>query len=294
MVGDERMEALTLDATDVLACCRAVPLPDAEEIAACLTAAYRHWDLQNDAGLVELTQQFVDYLGASRDRLGHTCLKAAEAVTRWGGHPYHSARHHAEVAANTMVITSIARRLGEAVRNRSRLLALTASLAHDLHYDPARTGAPPFEQESVSAQALDAIAERCGVTIGDRQILSCLILATYPGFRDDLRGILAGRRSRLSLPAPLSAIEQRPGLAGLAAIVSDADLLSSVGLTKQWHDVQRHRLEREIGCRIRAKDDAAFIDGVVGPGFLSPGARYFDNNLARIRAGIMEAAAADV
>lgn len=293
MVGEEPMEALTLDATDVLACCRAVPLPEAAEIAGCLTATYRHWDRQGDAGLVELTQRFVDQLGAGRDMLGHSCLEAAKAVTRWGGYPYHSTRHHAEVAANVMVITSIARRRGEKVRTRSRLLALTASLAHDLFYDPARTGAPPFEQERVSAQALDAIAERCGVSIGDRQILSCLILATYPGFRGELREILAGRRCRSPLPAPLNSIEQRPGLADLAAILSDADLLSSVGLTEQWHDVQRRRLEQETGCRIRAKDDATFIDLIVGNRFLSPGAQYFDNNLARIRAAISEAAAAE-
>ena len=287
------MEALALDATDVLACCRAVPLPNAETISECLTAAYRRWDAQQDAGLVELARAFVDRLGAGHDPLGHTCLEVAEHVTQWGGHPYHSDRHHAEVATNTMVITSIARRRGEVIRARSALLALTASLAHDLYYDPAHTSTLPFERESVSAQALDRIAERCGVSKGDRQILNCLVLATYPGFRSDLREILAGRRARRPLPLLLSPIEQRPGIARLAAIVSDADLLSSVGLTERWHEVQRSRLEQEIGYRISAQEDATFIDAVVGARFLSPGAQYFDGNLARIGTAIREAVAAE-
>lgn len=288
-MGEERMGSRALDVTDVLACCRAVPLPDAETIAECLTATYRRWDIQQDAKLVELTRAFIDHLGAGHDPLGQTCLEVAEHVTHWGGHSYHSDRHHAEVATNTMVITSIARRRGEVVRTRSRLLALTASIAHDLYYDPASTGMSPFELETISAQALDRVAQRCGVTTGDRDILNCLVLATYPGFRSDLREILAGRQARRSLPLPLSLIEQRPGLARLAAVVSDADLLSSVGLTERWHDVQRSRLEQEIGRSISAKDDAAFLDVVVGSRFLSPGAQYFDGNLARIGGAIRAA-----
>lgn len=277
------METLALDAADVLACCRAVLLPPADTIAESLTATYRRWDIRNDPELVDLGHAFVDQLGARGEPLGHTCIEAAERVTRWRGYAYHSACHHAEVATNTMVIATIARRRGDIVRNHDRLLILAASLAHDLDYDNSRAGAPPYEMEAISAQALDTIAAKCGVVPADRQILRCLILATWPGFRANLRAILAGRRPRNPIPAPLRPIQQH---ARLAAILSDADLLSSVGLTEQWHEVQRDRLQRETGRPIRAKDDAAFIETIVGPGFLSPGARYFDTNLARIRATI--------
>ena len=50
---------------------------------------------------------------------------------------------------------------------------------------------------------------------------------------------------------------------------------------------------RRSATRISAQEDATFIDAVVGARFLSPGAQYFDGNLARIGTAIREAVAAE-
>ena len=70
---------------------------DAETISECLTAAYRRWDAQHDAGLVDSRVRLLIVSERVTDPLGRACLEVAEHVTQWGGHPYHSDRHHAEV-----------------------------------------------------------------------------------------------------------------------------------------------------------------------------------------------------
>ena len=256
-------------------------LADPALLARRLTAVYSRWDRQDRIDLVSLARGFLDRLGRSEDALGCTCVEAAQAVTRWGGHEFHSARHHAEVATNTMLIAELAGALGRPVESHDALLLLASALAHDLYYDPP---AGPFRAEAKSACALTDIAECCGVSGDDRRALSCLILATEPSFRTKLRELQTGACNDCEVPELLEPIMTQPALLALAAMLSDADLLSSAGLTLQWHRVQVTRLERERGRRMGAADDAEFLDQIVGPGFLSAGGRYFDPNLARIRA----------
>jgi hypothetical protein len=272
--------------------CHAVPLPSAASVARDLTAAYLQWSLRGDTGLVELADGFVRSVGASDTALGRACLLAADRTKAWGGHPYHSIYHHAEVATNVMVIAELGARLNRPVLGHGRLLLLASSLAHDLYYDPSLSGSERFHLERISARALDSIAELCGVGMEDRETLALLVLSTEPGFRSDLREILANYRSRQELPAVVEAVGRRPDLAELAAMLSDADLLSSVGLTRKWNRVQHRRLEQELGCRVSPLADSIFLETVVGPGFLSPGGQYFDGNLARIRQMICSAATA--
>jgi hypothetical protein len=183
-----------------------------------------------------------------------------------------------------MLIAELDRWLGHPVDPHHAVLLLASALGHDLYYDRLTAPAPPFTLETKSARALAEIADRCGVAPGDRRALTCLVLATEPSFRACLRELLQGGCADRELPAWLLPITTEPILAVLAAILSDGDLLSSAGLTRQWHEVQVARLERERGRRMGAQDDAEFLDGIVGPGFLSPGGRYFEPNLARLRA----------
>jgi hypothetical protein len=258
-----------------------------------LTAVYRQWDREESVDLVGLAQAFLDRLGQKDDPLCRTCLQAADAVARWGGHEFHSVLHHAEVATNTMLIAELERWLGQPLDSHHALLLLASALGHDLYYDRSAAPAPPFELETKSARAVGEIADRCGVEPGDRRVLTCLILATEPSFRGCLRELLRGGCPERELPTSLLPITTEPVLAVLAAVLSDGDLLSSAGLTRQWHGVQVARLERERGKRMGARDDVEFLDGIVGPGFLSPGGRYFDPNLARLRARLDEGQTGD-
>ena len=276
--------SLVLQGTEVRG--QQATIPEPALLAQRLTTVYRRWDRRQRIDLVALAEGFLHRLGSPDDPLGAACLAAAEAVERWGGHEYHSAHHHAEVATNVMLIAELGRWLRSGLDPHAALLLLASSLAHDLDYEPTPAPAARFDAEVRSARALLRIADDCGVASADQRMMSCLILATEPGFRGALRQLGGGVRLHESLPALLEPITVEPILVALASILSDGDLLSSAGLTQQWHQVQVSRLERETGRPIGAGDDMAFLERIVGPGFLSPGGRYFDPNLARLRAAL--------
>jgi hypothetical protein len=203
-------------------------------------------------------------------------------VSRWGGHPYHSAQHHAEVATNATVLADLMGRMGRPLPPDRRAVLLAAALSHDLNYElgPPRAR---FTAEREAAEAMDAIGGQLGLAQADRDDIHVLILATEPGFRPQLARLLRVPDANADLPEMLERLATRPELAGLAAILSDADLLSSSGLTLRWRQVQRGRLERELGHRISAAGDLAFFDRIVADGYLSAGGQHFTPNLLRIR-----------
>jgi hypothetical protein len=255
-----------------------------------MAALYSRWDRRARFDLVALTVGFLDRLGMADAPIGRACVQVAGAVADWKGHPYHSTQHHAEVATNAMVLTEVAGRFGQPVPRHQRAILLAGSLAHDIDYEPVRSPQTRFVAEARSARTMDVINIRCGLDQADREALRCLILATEPAFRARLTLLLSRPGSRSGVPRRLHPLVAQPALAELAAILSDADLLSSSGLTLRWHQVQLARLERELGRRIPAAEDLRFFEQVVGDNFLSPGGRHFLPNLARIRRAVQTAA----
>ncbi len=242
-----------------------------------MAALYRVWRDQAYVDLAGLAGKLLKPLGMAGQPAGAACLAVARAVTQWGGLPYHSVQHHAEVAMNLTVLTELAALAGRPLPVRDRALLLAASLAHDYGYQP---GGKRFAAEAASAQAMDAIGAEYGVATVDREDIASLILATEPGFRT----VLSGAPPPADLPPPLHALLARPDLVAMAATLSDADLLSSAGLTPRWHQVQNGRLEREYGRAIAPAENVAFFDRIVGPRFLSAGGQHLTPNLVRIRA----------
>jgi hypothetical protein len=266
-------------------------VPEPASLGRSMTALYRCWDRRARLDLEALTAGFLDRLGRAGDPIGRACLQVAGDVTRWGGHPYHSTQHHAEVATNTMVLIEIASRIGQPIPPRQRAVLLAASLAHDIGYEPDDGQRARFAAEAHSARTADVINCRYGLDQTDRVALGCLILATEPAFRPQLAQLLRRPGALADVPAPLQMLVEQPELTQLAAVLSDADLLSSVGLTLCWHRVQLNRLERELGQRILPADDLRFFERIVGEDFLSSGGRHFSSNLARIRRAVQSAAA---
>jgi hypothetical protein len=264
-------------------------LPDPVWLGARMAKLYADWDRPTGLDLAAITNGFISHLGLTDTPVGCACVQAAAAVTLWGGHAYHSARHHAEVATSAMVMTELAQRCGQATPPRDRGLLLASCLAHDLYYLPRAKRRPRFAAETDAARAMNVIGTRCGLDGEDRRTLKCLILATEPGFRSCLAALPAGGWSA-DVPRSLSLLTKSPALAALAAVLSDADLLSSTGLTEDWHQVQRERLEREAGRRRTQADDRWFFDTVVGADFLSLGGRLFSPNLRRIRPAMQQSA----
>jgi hypothetical protein len=251
----------------------------AERLGQRMAALYRMWSGSRGIDLPALASCLLEPLGGTRQPIGAACLAAAASVVKWGGHPYHSVLHHAEVATNAAILAELMAALGQPLSLRHRALLLAAALSHDYLY---QSGRPRFAAESTSAEAMDAIASGCGVATLDRADLCRLILATEPGFRRVLRG--ADIQPQDPVPALLRSLHARPELAQVATLLSDADVLSSAGLTLRWKQVQHRRLEQEFGRAIHASEDLAFLDQIVGPEFVSAGGRYFTPNLKRIRA----------
>jgi hypothetical protein len=257
-------------------------LPDPARLGRRIAALYESWQDGAMPDMPALACALLRRHGIAIDSpLARICIGAAGAVTAWGGLPYHSALHHAEVATNAMVLVELADRLGQKVDAHATALLLAACLSHDLHYQ-ASVARERFAAESVSAAALDQIAAACGCGDADRQALRALVIATEPGLRlrnggplglplDPTAARLLGRQ----------AVE--PELAALAAILSDADLLSSVGLTLGWYRVQQSRLERETGRPYEPGESTQFFTEIVGPDFLSAPGRVLSANLAAIR-----------
>jgi hypothetical protein len=266
---------------------QAATAPDPVWLAGRMANLYRHWAGSAGVDLPAITDGFLLRLHCHGEPIAETCLLTARAVERWGGHDYHSAHHHAEVATNAMVITEIARSFGQIVPPEQRALLLAGSLAHDLYYDPHAAGRPRFSAETHSAEALDKIASHCGVRGEERTMLTCLILATEPGFRSTLAKLLNGQEHE-GLRPDLDMLSSNPTLASLAGALSDADLLSSAGLTQEWHRTQLDRLQRELGRQITPEEDLQFLDTIVGENFLSPGSKVFSPNLASVREAVRQ------
>jgi hypothetical protein len=228
----------------------------------------------------ELIGELIRRAGLSEaSALGRTALEAGARLLQWGGYPYHCALHHAEVATSAMVLAA----LGDAVLAPEDLgLLLCASLAHDLEFDPALAASGRFVAEARAAAALEAIAAACRVAPAERQALRLLILATEPLARAGLRAWL-----RQGVPHPdarLRGLGARPGLLALAAVLSDADLLPSSGLTTGWQVRQQDRLALEWARAVTPADRRHFFHTILGPDYLSPGGARFLPNLRRIRA----------
>jgi hypothetical protein len=253
-------------------------VPDPAWLGGRMAELYSSWTDPAKLDLTAVAEGFLRRLDHLEDPIGQACLQAAADVGRWRGLPYHSVSHHAEVATNAMVMTEVARRGGQSIPLRDRALLLASALAHDLNY---KAGLPRFATETEAAQALDLISAQCGVPGPDREMLKCLILATEPGFRSCLAA-LSGSDLGNDVPQSLYALVAQPALAGLAVTLSDADLLSSAGLTEDWHRVQLERLQSETGCHISPADDVRFFERLVGADFLSRGGRFFSPNHKRI------------
>lgn len=277
---------------DILALLRADrhPAPDPAALGRRMAALYCCWDRRGTLDLAALAAGLLDRLGCADTPVGRVCRHLADDVARWGGHAYHSSAHHAEVATNAMVLAELAGRRGQPIPPHRRALLLAGALAHDLGYELVAGPRTRFAAEAASARAADAIGAGHGLAAADRETLRCLILATEPGFRARLADLLRRPGTSPEVPAPLRPLAAQPALAELAAVLSDADLLSSAGLTLRWHRVQLARLARELGRAIPPADDLRFFERIVGDDFLSPGGRLFSPNLARIRQAAGEAA----
>lgn len=202
-------------------------------------------------------------------------------------HPYHNRQHFCEV-----VLTAhfLCRLHGLPARDARRVLL--AATVHDLEHDGMPGRAFAYERRSV-ARGVPFLA-RAGVDETECQALAALVVATDPR-----QGVLTARQIHRwhdggrkhpagDVPAPeMLALVDDPSLARAAAILCEADVLPSVGLSVTQALRLQERLAREWGCTLSPVDKARFIDDVVGAGVIGD---FFLPNVLEIRQALLEPA----
>lgn len=213
----------------------------------------------------------------------------ARAIDADGSHhdrlPYHNRQHFCEVMLAVELLCRVHR-----VAPAEAQLVLLAALIHDLDHDgePSCT----FRLERHSLQRAAPFLARAGVEPVVVSRLAALVLATQP--TQGTRAALDARAFHVSGAALRPPPEEAPelaelgvdaGLARLALLLCEADLLPSVALTFAHALQLQDRLAREWRRPLGAMDKLLFQRDVLANGLIGP---FFLPNALAIRLALVE------
>ncbi|HEX5612491.1 MAG TPA: hypothetical protein VFX67_07540 [Burkholderiales bacterium] len=221
-------------------------VPDKAQV--CLAAALEVAGLSRDAPLARAGLQI------ARD------MDAGVGAGR--ANAYHNTQHFCEVLLNALYLARLA-----ASETQEMCEILLAALVHDFHHDGATNGGITFRLERLAADATMPYLEAARVADAGRLRVTSLIFATelMTGMRFARQCYLhlsagAPRPSPEGIPEPLQRLASDAGLAREAVIVGEADLLSSVGLTVRYGELQQQRLAEEWQQPLGADHKLRFLD----------------------------------
>lgn len=214
---------------------------------------------------------------------GHRIAETIDAGTGDGrGNPYHNSQHFCEVLMGALAVSWLA-----ALPPGEQSLLLLAALAHDFHHDGRDARNAPFRLERIAvAQTLPFLAA-AGAPVRASEIITAMILATevsrgVPYARQCYRHFFAGEE-RPRAPdgvEGLALLAEDARAAQLAVLLTEADVLPSVGLTPECGEESQLKLSREWGRALGAADKLYFLERVFGDFTVS---RYFSPNLERMK-----------
>lgn len=175
---------------------------------------------------------------------------------------YHNTQHFCEVLLNALYLGRLA--ASEVQDTREILLA---ALVHDFHHDGTTNGTIAFRLERLAADATMPYLEAAGVPHDESLRVTSLVLATelMTGMHFARQCHLhfsagAPRPSLERIPEPLATLAADARLAREAVIVGEADLLSSVGLTVRYGELQQQKLSEEWNKPLGADHKLRFLD----------------------------------
>lgn len=225
---------------------------------------------------------------------------AVEADRSGVANPYHNPAHTRDVIvcwANLAVLNNHLVSKGRAGVNLDRealAAGLYAAAGHDLLHDggtnlasdrsdPSRATWISFRLESISADRTASILGRHGIDAKVIAIVVASILATdvrtgRAALEQSFEGAAAGAFTRSQLDALCD-----PVCRLVAAILRDADLLPSAGLSADDHDRQSALLGAELHQALDRPEAAEVFLAKTGH-FLSPPGRLFQHRLEEFRA----------
>lgn len=243
------------------------------------------------AGLSDrTTRSFRTAMAVAGVGVEHVLYRAGDAIARdvdagigdGAGNPYHNSRHFCEVLLSALYLS-----LRGAVAPDEHARLLVAALAHDFHHDGKSDPGAPFRLERVAVEATMPYLAAAAVPEGECARIAALILATQVStavpfarrcylhfFGDDPRPRAPESEPRLALLAT----DAR--LALQAVLLTEADVLPSVGLTEAYAELSQLNLAREWGRDLGAADKLYFLEHVFGDFTVS---RFFSPNVERLK-----------
>ena len=226
-------------------------------------------------------------------------FRAGEALARdidrgvgdGAGNPYHNSQHFCEVLLSALYLSLLA-----ALPVDERAQLLVAALAHDFHHDGRAYGDAPFRLERLAAAATMPYLEAAGLPDGARDRIAHLILATQFStavpFVRRCYGQFFGGWERPPVPEDeprLAVFAEDARLTLLAVLLTEADVLPSVGLTIEHAELSQANIAREWGKTLGPAEKLHFLERLFGEFTVS---RFFSPNLERLKRAMREKAQA--
>jgi hypothetical protein len=182
------------------------------------------------------------------------------------GNPYHNVQHFCEMVLSTLCLSRLV-----PCEPAEKSLLLFAALMHDFHHDGRIVKGVPFRLERLAIASTQPYLDSAGVPADERERLAALILATFvpagvPFARHCHRHHFLGA-PRPEPPADagaLALLAEHARLAMLAVMLTEADVLASVGLTVALGDEAQRKIEREMGVAMGPADKLFFLETVFG------------------------------
>lgn len=202
-------------------------------------------------------------------------VRAGKAIARdidrgvgaGAAHGYHNGQHLLEVMLCSLYLSQLA-----SLEARRLLRVVTAALIHDFHHDGSKCSAQPFRQELAAIEQARPYLQAAGVDEGFFPGLQALVLATeFEAGAHFARRCWAQHTAAQHvappeppLPPGLQPLCAEASLAMEAVLLTEADLLPSIGLSYRHSASLQARLAAEWGTSLGCMDKLRFIDCVVG------------------------------
>lgn len=197
------------------------------------------------------------------------------------GNPYHNRQHFCEVLLSALCLS-----LMVALTSREQAQLLLAALVHDFHHDGRGNKEALFRLEKLAIAAAQPYLQAAGVTEDERARITAIVMATevstgVPFSRQCYRYFFEGGNAPPAATGDLPRmLAQDARLALQAVLLTEADVLPSVGLTVDYAELSQENLSREWGRPLDAADKLFFLESVFQD-FVA--GRFFSPNLENIK-----------